>query len=842
MAGKIVDVTIRLIDKVTKPLSGINNDLKKSAGQWTRAGKQIENAGKTISNVGSNMTKTVTTPLVGMGVACVKVATDFEAGMSKVASISNATAEEIGKLSEKAKEMGAKTKFSATEASDAFSYMAMAGWKTSEMLDGIEGVMYLAGATGEDLAMTSDIVTDALTAFGMKANETNRFVDVLAQTANSTNTDVAMLGESFQYVAPVAGALKYSVEDTAVALGLMANSGIKASQAGTSMRSWLSRMASPTDAVAGAMSELGISLTDSNGNMKSLASVMSDTRGAFSKLTETEKAHYASVLAGKTGMSGLLAVVNSADSDFNQVTDAINNSTGACKKMYDVANDNLQGQLTILKSTVESIAISFGELMLPKVKAMTAGLQKLAEKFNSLTTEQKESVLKWATIIASIGPAILIFGKLVTTVGRVVSAVGKFGKLLKTFGSLGAIITSPAGIVIGVILAIAGAVFLIYKNWDKLKPYFEKVKAWFLSTFAKVKEIVMTYLPPAIEKIKEVIAKTLPIIQDKIQKVVAKVTPVIKAIIAEAKRLIPIIKEDMTKAFNVAMPVLKKVVSVIIDVGKYLFKAIGGAWQSVKPVLSALGEMFGAIFDRIVERATKMYEFAKPIIIALVDVFLSLAEKLAPKISATFEKIGTHIKHFIDVVKILFDGFMGIFKGIIQFITGVFSGDWRKAWEGIKTIFSSIFSTFAELAKKPINAVIGIINGAIDRINGIGITIPSWIPSIGGKSFKVNVPKIPTLAKGTDNWKGGIVQISERGGEIVDLPQGSRVYPHDESVQKAYHDGAKASGGAKITIAKLADQIIVREEADIDRIAEKLAQKLESVSQNLGGGELGYLY
>jgi phage-related protein len=601
-------------------------------------------------------------------------------------------------------------------------------------------------------------------------------------------------------------------------------------------------MASPTDAVAGAMSELGISLTDSNGNMKSLSTVMSETRGAFSKLTETEKTHYASVLAGKTGMSGLLAVVNSADSDFNKVTEAINNSTGACKQMYDVANDNLQGQLTILKSTIESLAISFGELMLPKVKAMTAGLQKLAEKFNSLTTEQKESVLKWATIIASIGPAIMIFGKLVLTVGKVVSAVGKFGALLKSFGSLGAIITSPAGIVIGVIALIAGAVFLIYKNWDKLKPYFEKVKAWFLSTFAKVKEIVMTYLPPAIEKVKEAFFKALPVIQGIIEKVVAKVTPVIKAIVAEAKRLIPIIKEDLTKAFNIALPVLKKVVSVCIDVGKHLFGAINSAWQSVKPVLSALGELFGVIFDKIVEKASKMYEYVKPFIMMLVDAWISNFEKIAPALSFIFGLIGENVKAFIDFVKINFNGLMGVLKGIIQFITGVFSGDWRKAWEGVKSIFSSIFDTFAELAKKPINAVISVINGAISRINGIGVSVPSWVPVIGGKSFKVNIPTIPTLAKGTDNWKGGIVQISERGGEIVDLPQGSRVYPHDKSVQKAYADGAKSCGGSSITIAKLADQIIVREEADIDRIADKLAQKLESVSKNLGGGELGYLY
>lgn len=867
MAGKIVDVTIRLIDKVTSPLAGINKDLASSAKQWQRSGRQIQNAGKTISNVGSSLTKTVTVPLAGMGTACVKVATDFEAGMSKVQSVAgevakgelasiietankmglsfkegaNDTETAMNILAEKAKQMGAQTKFSATEATDAFSYMAMAGWKTEEMLEGIEGVMYLAGATGEDLAMTSDIVTDALTAFGMGADETTRFVDVLAQTANATNTDVAMLGESFQYCAPVAGALKYSVEDTAVALGLMANSGIKASNAGTAMRSWLSRMASPTKEVSQAMSTLGIELTNSDGSMKSLAEVMGDTRGAFSKLTETEKAHYASVIAGKTGMSGLLAVVNSADKDFDKVTESINNSKDACKKMYDVANDNLQGQLTILKSTLESLAISFGELMLPKVKALVTWLQKLAEKFNSLTTKQKENIIKWGAIFASIGPVLLIFGKTVLFVGKVVSAIGKFGAMLKSFGSLGAIIASPAGIVIAVLAGIAVAVTLVIKNWDKLKPYFEKVKTWFIGVFNKIKEVVLTYLPPAIEKLKEAFNKALPVIQGIISKVVAKVAPVVKAIVSEVQRLIPIIKDKLTKAFQIALPVMKKYIAVGIDIGKHLLGAIKSMWQAVKPVLSALGELFGVVFDNIVARASKLYAEVKPFISMLIDKFMEIAVKVAPVISVAFDVIGAGVKTFIDIVRIHFEGLMGILKGIITFITGVFSGDWKKAWEGVKEIFSSIFNTFAELAKKPINAVIAVINGAIGKLNAIKVTVPKWVPHYGGKSWGINIPKIPALAKGTDNWKGGIVQISEKGGEIVDLPQGSRVYPHDESVKKAYNDGARA-GGTKITIAKLADQIVVREDADIDKIAQKLAQKLEEVSKNLGGGELGYLY
>lgn len=185
---------------------------------------------------------------------------------------------------------------------------------------------------------------------------------------------------------------------------------------------------------------------------------------------------------------------------------------------------------------------------------------------------------------------------------------------------------------------------------------------------------------------------------------------------------------------------------------------------------------------------------------------------------------------------------MSIFDGLIKFITGVFTGNWSKAWDGVKEIFGGAFEGLKSLCKLPMNAVIGMINGAISGINKLGLKIPDWVPEIGGKNFSINIPKIPMLAVGTKNWRGGFAQISERGGEIVDLPKGSRVYPHDETVRKAYSDGAKSSRGSSIVIAKLADTIVVREEADIDKIATRIVNKLSDTSKNLGGAELGYLY
>ena len=926
MAGKVVDVTLRLIDKMTSPLNALGGKLADSANQWVRSGKQIENAGKSIANVGMGMTKAVTVPIASAGVACAKLASDFEAGMSKVRSIagetsdseltglektakdmglsfkegadSSATAMNI--LAEKAKQMGAKTKFSANEATEAYSYMAMAGWKAGDMLEGIEGIMYLAGATGEDLATTSDIVTDALTAFGMGAQDTERFVDVLAKTSSNANTNVSMLGESFQYVAPVAGALGYNVEDVSTALGLMANSGIKASTAGTSLRSWMSRMSAPTKQTQQAMDALGLSLTDSEGNMKDFKTLMEETRKSFAGLSEAEKAQYASMLAGKTGMSGLLAIVNAADSDFNSLSESIYNSSGACKEMYEVANDNLQGQLTVLKSTVESIAISFGERLTPYVKKLVTFLQSCADKFNNLSDKGKDLVVKISLIAAAIGPVLLVFGKTVGVVGKVVSTVGRLGKAIKTAGSLVGLITSPAGIVIGVLAAIAAGVFLVIKNWDKIKPFLQKVKQWFVDSFGgaggafenlklALRVVIATvtpyinqllrwfkdmipkageFLSKTIQKLKPILQnvlkgainglcngilllakafqKAVPVIVNFVKSAIEKIAPVVKTVITVIRQAIPIIQDALARAFQVLAPIIQNVVSVIWSIIQVVGQQLVKVFDAAKPTLSKFGEMIGVIFQFAADKISGFWEFIKPIVQGIINTILGIAKILSPAFNAAVSVVGGILKGFLSVAGTIISGIIKVIGGLCDFISGVFTGNWRKAWEGVKQIFSAIFSTFAGLAKAPINAVIAIVNKAITSLNKLKITIPAWVPGgMGGKSFGINIPTIPSLAKGTDNWKGGIVQISEKGGEIVDLPAGSRVYPHDESVNKAYRDGAKsqrAAGTVNINVPKLADQIIVREDADIDKIVESLANKLEKISLNLGGGEIGYSY
>lgn len=290
-----------------------------------------------------------------------RVGASFEQEMAKVAAISGADAEAVDKLNAKAKEMGETTVFSASEAASAFEYMAMAGWDTEDMLSGIEGVMSLAAASGEDLATTSDIVTDALTAMGYSAGDAGKLADVMAAASSNANTNVSLMGSTFKYAAPLIGAMGYSMEDAAVAIGLMANAGIKGEKSGTALRTILTNLSAPTDRVQKAMDRLGISLTDEAGNMRSLDDVMKDLRAGFKDLSETEKTQVAADLAGKEAMSGLLAVVNAAPADYEKLTKAVNNSTGASKNMADTMNDTVNGQVTLLKSKVEGVMIKIFE-------------------------------------------------------------------------------------------------------------------------------------------------------------------------------------------------------------------------------------------------------------------------------------------------------------------------------------------------------------------------------------------------------------------------------------------------------------------------------------------------
>lgn len=410
----------------------LNTTMGKIGNKFSELGPRLQEIGSKMQSVGRNMSMYVSAPIVAGFGAAVKKSIDFDDSMRKVKATSGATGSEFQQLRDKALEMGAKTKFSASESADALNYMALAGWDTKDMLGGIDGVMQLAAASGEDLGQVSDIVTDSLTAFGMKAKDSGHFADVLAQTSSKANTDVRGLGEAFKYVAPVAGALGYTVEDTSIAIGLMSNAGIKGEKAGTALRTMFTNLSKPTGDMKKKMDELGISITDSNGNMLPMRDVMDQLRGKFKGLSKEQQASAAATIFGKEAMSGALAIINASDEDYQKLTKSIDGSKGAAKRMSDEMEGGIGGSIRQMKSAIESLAISIGDVMAPYIKKLAEWLSHAANKLNEMPKGTQKIVVGLGLLAAAIGPLLVTLGVMVSTIGSAMTVIGPLMTSIKT--------------------------------------------------------------------------------------------------------------------------------------------------------------------------------------------------------------------------------------------------------------------------------------------------------------------------------------------------------------------------------------------------------------------------
>lgn len=431
-------------------LKNVDSTQRSFAEKIAASGKTVKEFGQGMTSVGKELSMKVTAPLTAIGGLAVKLGADFRSGLSEVQAISGATAEDMMKLEESARSLGSTTKFSAKQVTEGFSYMSMSGWDVQQSLDGIDGVLNLAAASGENLGRVSDIMTNSISSFGDEAKDAGRYADVLAAAASNANTDVSGLGEAFKMVGPVAGALGYSLEDTSVALGLMANSGIQGSQAGTALRSALTNLVSPTKAMKDEMKKLGINVKDSNGEMKPLDTLLGDLRGSFGKLTDAEKASSAATIFGKEAMSGMLAVVNAGDADFNKLTKAIANSEGVAEEMSKTMQNNLAGQFTNLKSSLEELAIKISDALEPAMKGIINAVQGLVNRLNGLSKGAQPAIVAIAAIAAAIGPLAVVLGTLLTM-------VGSFMTVLPVLLPLLASLAPPVAILVGTLGALAAA-------------------------------------------------------------------------------------------------------------------------------------------------------------------------------------------------------------------------------------------------------------------------------------------------------------------------------------------------------------------------------------------------
>lgn len=843
--------------------------VKKSQEEIAKVNTALEQNNTSIGNTKKQLAGVIGTA-AALGAAIyagpVKKSRELEAQMSTVKAISNATTEDMTRLTDMAKHMGATTQFTAVEAGKALEYMAMAGWKTDQMLGGLPGIMNLAAASGEDLGQVSDIVTDALTAFNMTADQSGRFADVLAQASSNANTNVSMMGATFQKVAPVAGTLGYSVEDMSLGIGLMANASVKAETAGTSLKTALANMAKPTKQMQAYMDKYGISLTNADGSMKTFREVIDNLRSSLGGLSKTEKTAAATAIFGKESFAGMLAIVNASDADFKKVSDAVNNAAGAAERMAAIKLDNLEGDVTLLKSATDGLQTAIGDALLPtfragtqqltkfvsnltefinanpelvrtivkvtagllafKAAALTAKLGFLELKGGVLTVQKVMALFKGKTALAGVeavgfagkvkgvaksvtgyfggigsaaggvgrafgqmfsgtkiggafskigGAAGGVFSKLFSGMGGVATRAftgvagtitnilgkagtavaagplgkigsvtgkgfGKIGTLIAPLQKLGGAILGPFSGILGKVLPVVGVISLIVAAVQILRDNLDKVREVVERVFGKAGLDVFNGIVDAITNIGDTIRNIFT-----------------DGNLGGARQfLINLFGEEATGVIDGAITILQTVWNILSGFIEFVN-------TYVRPIVE---QIFSFIVGTVLPQIAQAFAEWAPTIASILQGLAEVVSTIATAIMAVIQFLMPTIQSIIGValetIKGVVSGALTAIKGLVDVFAGIFTGDWTRVWEGVKSIFSGVWNSLKSIASGVLNGIIGLVNGVISGLNKL--KIPDWVPGIGGKN--INIPLIPRFATGTDSTPDTFI-AGEQGAELI---------------------------------------------------------------------------
>ena len=654
----------KLAVEIDAKTAGLTKSLNKAKGKLSTFS---DAAGK----AGSSMTRGLTLPILGVAGAAAKVAMDFETSMSSLAAVSGATGDDLTKLEDTAKQMGSTTSFSAIEAAEGMNFLAMAGMDTNEIVSAMPGMLDLAAASGTDLATTADIVSDALTGFGMEAKDSGVLADIMAEASSSANTSVSQLGESYKYVASVAGSFNYTAADTTTALALMANEGIKSSQAGTTLRGALLRMSDGTGKAGDTMKELGIKMADSQGNMLPLNDVIGQLQGSFAGLSEEERNQAASSLFGKNAVSGMLAVINSGPAEFNALRDSMINSGGAAKDMAETKLDNLSGSLELMKSSLEGAAISIGDTLVPSIRKGANFITKITTKFNELDESTKKNVVKFALLVASIGPVLLVVSK----------GIKVFGVLSKVFTII------SAGPIMLLVAALAGLVFMFLK-------------------VTKENESLSTKIQKIWTKIQDVVGKAMETISEVVKAVWEYISDVWSEQGENIKEFALATFETVSNFILVAMETISSVISTV--------------WTFISNVWDKHG-------TAIMEFSAVLFEKIGGVISSTMDFLSILIPKVLKFIGDVWDKHGEFIMRIIgaafDVISSVITTTLDVITGVLDFFGAALEGDWAGMWDAVKGIVSSVFGLVLDIIKGIIDSILAIFGTDLAEVGEFFSTI-----------------------------------------------------------------------------------------------------------------------
>lgn len=777
-------------DALQREIIETENELKRleeQANQSATALQKISVTGEKLKDAGSNIEGAgkkllpVTATVTALGTASVKTAADFEAAMSKVAAVSGATGSDLEALTKKAREMGSKTKFSASEAAEAMNYMAMAGWKTEDMLSGIEGVMNLAAASGEDLATTSDIVTDALTAFGLSAQDSGHFADVLSAASSNANTNVSMMGETFKYCAPIAGALGFSVEDTAEAIGLMANAGIKSTQAGTSLRTIMTNLSGEVKICGENIGEVTVATTNADGSMRDLSDILADCRTAFSGLSESEKAAAAESLVGKNAMSGFLALMNAGEGDIAKLSGAIDNCNGAAQSMADTMNNNLEGQLTILKSQLQELAISFGEILLPAVKKIVGWVQGFIDVLNSLPDGVKETIVTVALVAAALGLVLIIIGKIITAVGTIMTIVPKVVGVIKAvktaFMALNAtMLANPIVLIIAAIAALVAAFIYLWNNCDEFRQFWidlwESIKEIAVAVWEALKDFFAAaweFIKTTAETVWNGLASFFTGLWEGIKNTFTTVVNAISNFLSTMWNTIKSVAETIWNAISTFFTTIwNGIKTVVTTVVTAISTFLTTAWNTIKTAITAVLNAIKTVFSTVWN--------------AIKNVVTTVINGIRNTITTVWNGIKNTVATVVNAIKTAVStAFGAMWNGIKNTISGIYNtikNGFTNAVNFIKNLASSAFSWGADIINGIVNGIKSCIGKVKDAVCSVADTIKSFlhfsVPDEGPLTeYESWMPDFMSgLAKGIEKSKGMVKDaVSGLAADMVVNPQ-----------------------------------------------------------------------